>query len=274
MEKINYMKNFKKSKNIGILGFGNMGQIIFSLLREELNNNFFIHSLGITKISGAKCLKDAQELFDKSDIVFICIKPQDFYNLPAIKINNSKLILISIMAGVKVKNISRIFGTNKIIRAMPNLALRVRKSVIGWCANEKFINSSELKMIRSIFSKFGESLYFKNESMLDSVTAISGSGPAYVFLFIDALEKAAKKIGFDEKSAREAVIKTIEGSIAYIRNEKNVNLEKLIARVKSKKGTTEAALEEINATNFYSLWQRAIQKAKKRSEELSSYEIK
>lgn len=268
------MKKTQKSKNIGIFGFGNMGQAIFALLKKEPGNNFFIYSLGITKISGAKCLKNTQELFEKSDIVFLCVKPQDFYGLPVIKINNLKLILVSIMAGVKIKNIRRILKADKIVRAMPNLALRVGKSVTGWCANEKFFNSSELKIAGDVFSKFGTGIYFKNESMLDSVTAISGSGPAYVFLFIDALEKAAKKIGFDERNAREAVIGTIEGSLAYLRNEKTAALEDLIARVKSKKGTTEAALNEINATNFYALWQRATQKAKKRSEELSSYEIK
>ena len=251
-----------------------MGQAIFSLLKKEPNIKFIIHSLGIEKVSGAKCTKNIQELFDKSDIVFLCIKPQDFYNLPVLKIDSQKLILVSIMAGVKIKNIQRIFGARKIVRAMPNIALQVGKAVVGWCADKKCLKPSDLKIVENIFSKFGTSLYFESESMLDGITAISGSGPAYVFLFIDVLEKAAKKIGFDEKSAREAVIGTIEGSLAYIKKEKNTNLEELIARVKSKKGTTEVALDEINITNFYSLWQRATQKAKKRSEELSAYEIK
>lgn len=251
-----------------------MGQAIFSLLKKEPGIKFIIYSLWTEKVSGAKCTKNIQELFDKSNIVFLCVKPQDFYNLPSIKIDNQKLILISIMAGVRIKNIQRVFGARKIVRAMPNIALQVGKSVIGWCADKKCFRSSDLKMVENIFSKFGTSLYFESESMLDSVTAISGSGPAYVFLFIDALEKAAKKIGFDEKGSREAVIGTIEGSIAYLRNEKSANLEKLITRVKSKKGTTEAAFDEINITNFYSLWQRATQKAKKRSEELSAHEIK
>lgn len=263
-----------KSNIIGIIGFGNMGQAIFRLLKKEPGIKFIIHSLGIEKISGAKCTQNIQELFDKSDIAFLCVKPQDFYSLPVMKIDDQKLILISIMAGVRIKNIQRVFSTRKIVRAMPNIALQVGKAVVGWCADKKCFRPSDLKIVENIFSKFGTSLYFESESMLDSITAISGSGPAYVFLFIDALEKAAKKIDFDEKSAREAVIGTIEGSIAYLRNEKNINLEKLIARVKSKKGTTEAALDEINITNFYSLWQRATQKAKKRSEELSAYEIK
>ena len=267
-------KKIIKSNIIGILGFGNMGQAIFGLLRKESDIKFIIHSLGVKKVSGVKCTQNIQELLDKSDIVFLCIKPQDFYNLPVIKIDNQKLILISIMAGVRIKNIQRVFGMRKIVRAMPNIALQVGKSVIGWHADGKSFESFELETIENIFSKFGKSIHVKNESMLDSVTAISGSGPAYVFLFIAALEKAAKKIGFDEKSAREAVIGTIEGSIAYLRNEKSANLEKLIARVKSKKGTTEAAFDEINIINFYSLWQRVTQKAKKRSEELSAYEIK
>ena len=80
------MKKTQKSINIGILGFGNMGQAIFALLKKNSDNSFFIYSLGLTKISGAKCLKNTQELFEKSDIVFLCIKPQDFYNLPTIKI--------------------------------------------------------------------------------------------------------------------------------------------------------------------------------------------
>jgi pyrroline-5-carboxylate reductase len=268
------MATTKQVMNIGIFGFGNMGQAIFALLKNEPGFKLLIHSLGVTKVSGAKCLKTAKELFDQSDIVFLCVKPQDFYNLPKLGSDNRKTIFISIMAGVKIKNIEKVLVTKRIIRTMPNLNLLVGKSVIGWYADKKRFQTNELSTVEKIFSKFGRGVNLKNEPMLNSVTAISGSGPAYVFLFIDALEKAARELGFDEASAKEAVAGTIEGSLAYIESQKGATLPELISRVKSKKGTTEAALNVINPTKFYSLWKRATAKAKKRSEELSSYEIK
>lgn len=267
------MMRKRKIRNVGILGFGNMGKAIFNLLKNDPENIFFVHSLEKIRKKGIKSLSSPHELFECCDIVFLCIKPQDFYTSSYFEPITGDPTVISIMAGVKIESIRKALNAKKIIRAMPNLALQVGHSVTGWYTDNLF-NTSELSGIEKIFAAFGTSIRLDNEDMLNSITAISGSGPAYVFLFIDALEKAAINMGFNKESAKKAVIGTIEGSLLYLERERETSIENLIERVKSKKGTTEAALNAINIEKYYSSWKHATEKARKRSEELSSYEVK
>ncbi|HLN18932.1 MAG TPA: pyrroline-5-carboxylate reductase dimerization domain-containing protein [Patescibacteria group bacterium] len=259
-----------KRKIVGILGFGNMGQAIFSILKKDKNYKLLIHSLGVRKVNGALCLDNIDEFFAKSDIAFLCIKPQDFYQLKRIGIKNKKLIVISIMAGVKKANIMKFINTKKIVRTMPNLALNIGEAVIGWSVNKENFAKNELEIIKKILDRFGHSFFFEKEKMLDEITAISGSGPAYVFLFADALVKSAQSLGFNKKEAYEIVNQTIMGSIKYAQKNNDCGMEELIVRIKSKKGTTEAALNQIDIINFYKVWQKAIKSASDRAKELSN----
>ncbi|PIX11903.1 pyrroline-5-carboxylate reductase [Candidatus Falkowbacteria bacterium CG_4_9_14_3_um_filter_36_9] len=271
------MRNSKKNLNIGILGFGHMGEAIFRLLKKIPNLSFNICSLGVKKITGAVCVESIRELVEKSNPLFLCIKPQEFYSLNRNDFpeKTTDKIIISIMAGVCIKNIKKITGQEKIVRTMPNLPLQVGEGVIGWHANKKIFKRSELKEIETLLLFFGKKLFVKKENAIDSLTAISGSGPAYVFLFAEALIRSAVYFGFTKEQSQQIVLQTIKGSLAYIDSqEKNFNLEKLIAKIKSKKGTTEAALNEIGVKAFYDKWLKATSAAGKRANELSSYEIK
>ncbi len=267
------MANYKKKLNLGIFGFGHMGQAIFRLLLKQykINSklNFFIYSLGVKQVKRATCLSNLEELIKKCDIIFICVKPQDFYALNKTYKAPGKII-VSIMAGVKVAKIKKIFPSSKIIRAMPNLPLLVGQGVIGWRA-EKTINKKELKLIKNIFSAFGYSLIVKTEDELDKITALTGSGPAYVFLFFNALIKSAVALGFSPKIAKPMITKLILGSLEYV-DERNENLVDLINQVKSRGGTTEAALKKIDLNKFYEQWRNAIYQAYLKAKELSSYE--
>lgn len=273
------MKNEKKFK-IGILGFGNMGQAIFSLLKKQSafakNAKFFVCSLGINKLKGAICIKEKEKLLEKCDFIFLCVKPQEFYQMEFPKCFSKKNpVLISIMAGVNIQNIEKITGCRKVVRAMPNLPLQIGKGVTGWYANKKFLEKDELKFIDNIFSYFGKSFFVSSEEKIDAITAISGSGPAYVFLFLNAIIKSAVKLGFSHNQAEEMVSETVLGSTEYFLKVKSgTKIEELISKVKSKRGTTEAALNEINVNNLYKKWESAIRKARARSKEISSYEIK
>lgn len=266
-----------KNLNVGILGFGNMGEAIFRLLKKRPHLSFNIYSLSVKKIIGAACVKSIHKLVEKSDILFLCIKPQDFYllNRNDFPQKTTDKIMISIMAGVRIKNIKRITGQEKIVRTMPNLPLQIGEGVIGWHTNKKIFRKSELKEIEILLSFFGKKFFVKKEDAIDSITAISGSGPAYVFLFVEALIRSAVCLGFTREQSQQIVLQTIIGSLAYIDSqEKNISLEKLIAKVKSKKGTTEAALNKINIKDFYNKWLKATSAARKRAIELSSYEVK
>jgi pyrroline-5-carboxylate reductase len=274
------MKEDKTKLKIGILGFGNMGRAIFQLLERQPSlakkTNFYVCSLGVGRVKRANYLQDKKDLFEKCDLVFLCVKPQEFYQMEFAKyLFDNDPIFISIMAGVKVGNIEKITGCRKIVRAMPNLPLQIGRGFTGWHADKKEFNRNEWKIVERMFSYFGKSLFVSREEKLDAITAISGSGPAYVFLFLDALIKSAVGLGFSKKQAEEMVTETVFGSTEYfLKNRGKTSLKELISMVKSKKGTTEAALNELNVDNFYKKWQSAVQKACARAKEISSYEIK
>ncbi len=267
------MSSKQEKIRIGIFGFGNMGRAIFELLkkRSPLSSptEFFASAQGTPNVKGIKRAKDLKKLAEICDVVFLCIKPQDFYALEPIGSPSVRCIFISIMAGVKIKNIAKSTGSPKIIRAMPNLPLQIGEGVIGWMANGKHLKPSELKLVRNLFDALGYDFQVKNENLLDAVTAISGSGPAYVFLFQKALARSAKNLGLDSKTAEKVAAETIKGSMNYyLRSGKTA--DELIKAVKSKKGTTEAALDELDTEKFIKLWKRATKKAYLRSRELSS----
>jgi pyrroline-5-carboxylate reductase len=261
----------KLKQSIGIFGFGHMGQAIFKLLKTNKkfsNCRFFVCSLGLDKVKGAERTDNLKALAEKSDIIFLCVKPQEFKKIAPEKIGSLKTIIISIMAGVKIDAIRKTIGAKRIIRAMPNLALAAGKSMTGWYADKERLTRSELRTAKIIFDAFGKQIFLKNEKQLNAVTAVSGSGPAYVFLFMDALVNAAMKLGFQRSDALTLVKETIAGSLKYSENEND--LAELVKKVTSKKGTTEAALKSLDVVRFYKQWERAVKKAYERAEELSS----
>jgi len=270
------MNKNKPQTNIGIFGLGNMGQAIFKLLQNSQTGkqlNFYMCSIGLKKIKNAVCLNSLEELIDKSDIIFLCVKPQEFYNLQSLKANSK--IFISIMAGVHLKNINKIVNSGKIIRVMPNLPLQVGHGVIAWYAGTTKLTKNQLSLIKNLFLTFGYSFKVKSENDLNKITAISGSGPAYVFLLIDTLTKAAVNLGFEPKQAAAIVLQLLDGSLKYYISVKNIySPEQLIQMVKSKKGTTEAALNKLGIAKFNRQWQSAISAAYKRAQKISNYEIK
>jgi len=270
------MKHHQKKYNIGILGYGNMGKAILELFQKQSDlkkkANFFVYSLNLKKIKNATKVKNIDELVKNSDIIFLCLKPQDFFKLKAQK--NKKIILISIMAGVSIARIKKVFAGGRVIRTMPNLPLQVGQGLIGWTANKKQFSAAEFNLVKKILSSLGKSIYVNNEKKIDAITAISGSGPAYVFLFINALIKAAKNLGFDKKQSELIVMQTMTGSLSYLQAQDNLEFDQLIKKVASKGGTTEAALKELGVNTFYTQWQKAISQARKRAKQLSAYESK
>jgi pyrroline-5-carboxylate reductase len=141
------------------------------------------------------------------------------------------------------------------------------QGVTGAVAN-KSLNENEQKEADQILSAFGKLVWVKKESDIDSVTAISGSGPAYVFLFAEAMMEAAKKYGFTKEQAKKLVFTTIKGSI-NLAEKSDMELDQLISNVASKGGTTEAALKQFKARNFKKIIVNAADAAKKRSFQLS-----
>lgn len=256
-------------KKIGIFGFGNMGQAIYKMLKEEKKFDFFVCSLDLPKFEGVEIVEDLGSLCQKSDLIFLCVKPQEFYQLEKSGFNFSKkLIIVSIMAGVPIAAIKDFFSTDRIIRTMPNLNMQIGKGVIGCYLDKKIFNVEEFLFLKNILEKFGGLFCVKKEKDLNAITAVSGSGPAYVFLFYKALFEASCGLGFSKRESAEIVTRTIRGSLDYLEYS-GLSADELIKKISSKKGTTEAALKEICPKIFLKTWAKALGAAQKRAEQLS-----
>ena len=206
----------------------------------------------------------------KGDMVLLAIKPQTFVNISVSDYFdniNAKMVL-SIMAGITTRQLKHLIGKDLLyLRAMPNLASSVGKGVTGLYSSSampvRFKNKTQ-KLIEAL----GLVIWLKKEEQFNSLTAISGSGPAYFFLFLLTLKNMAKKMGFSNKLSNDLVLNTADGALEIFKT--NKNLEKLILDVASPGGTTEAALEILmkNKPNLISILNKAILAAKKKSKNL------
>ena len=205
-------------------------------------------------------------------VLILAIKPQVFKNVSAeiiikkLKTNS----VVSIMAGINTKTLkNNLKFPTHIIRAMPNKASEVMMGVT--CIYSKTILTNyKKKLINKLFLPLGKCIWIKKELLMDAVTAISGSGPAYFYLYIYSLIKVAKSLGFKNNLARELVISTATGSLELVKS--NANLLNLIEDVKSPGGTTEAALkilEKKDGENFINILEKAVNAAKNKSLEIS-----
>jgi pyrroline-5-carboxylate reductase len=157
-------------------------------------------------------------------------------------------------------------GHRRLVRTMPNTPALIGAGITGLCADDS-VDLEGREMAERILSAVGRTLWIQDESMMDAVTAISGSGPAYVFYFIEALETAATELGFDEASARMLAIETFVGAAKLAENSTDP-VSVLRERVTSKGGTTEAALKSFTADGIAAAILRGTQAANARGREL------
>lgn len=240
-------------KKIAIIGAGKMGTAI----HEALKGKFDVQLCGRGE-EGIRVCRAAE-------VVIFCVKPQDFdVCAEGMGGDFSKQLVISIMAGVSLKTLMKKTGASAVVRSMPNLPVQIGKGFTAWICTKAV---KEKEFVRSIFASFGEEMEVQNEDRLNEVTALSGSGPGYFFYFCEVLEEKAKEWGFSEEDARKIVRATFAGSAKLLETgEKSAGEWKLA--VKSKGGTTEAALGHLEKNGFGDLMKEAMQAAKKRSQEL------
>lgn len=264
---------------IAVLGAGNMGlSFSKSFLKYELIKSENLHLITrkpekIEKISkefpGAEvsCFQDLKEV--NADLVIIAVKPQDFQFVAeniAFRFNEDQMLL-SIMAGIKIEKIQKYFNHQKVVRAMPNSPTLLGMGITGYTAAEG-ISFADLMQIERFLNSTGRSVYLEDESLLDGVTALSGSGPAYFYYIVDAMIKAGNEMGIDENLSKLFVKQTMLGAYHLINNS-DKNLEELIADVASKGGTTEAALKTFEDNNLKDILKKGILAAENRSRKLS-----
>jgi pyrroline-5-carboxylate reductase len=246
--------------NILIIGGGNMGLTYAqSFLRSHVVNKEQLMILEHLE-DKAKALRalnigtvflDSKDCIKKADIIILAVKPQDSQSLYAqLRPNtNTEQVFLSIMAGVKIKTIQDSLGVTKVIRAMPNLPAQIGQGMTAFTSTDD-VTRLELVMVHNLLATTGKTLFLENEEGIDAVTAISGSGPAYVYYFMDAMMQAAKQMGFSDSEAELLVVQTFTGAVDLY-NKSNFSCLDWIQRVASRGGTTEAALNSFKSNNLH-----------------------
>ncbi len=264
------------NKKIGFIGCGNMGgTIVKGLLKKKLFSKKDVmicdkdkKRLGqLKRQTGVKSVCPSRELVNKADIVVLAVKPKDFdqvLNKIAKAVGTNKLV-ISVAAGISTRHIEYYLGHVPVVRVMPNLAVVVNTGMSALCQG-KFAKSQHLKITEKIFQSIGKTMVVP-ETLMNAVTAVSGSGPAYIFEVMEDMIKGAMKAGISKDMSQELVKQTVLGSAKMVAEGHDAP-SILRDRVTSPGGTTEAALKHMKKHHFAKVLIGAVQKAKKRAKEL------
>ncbi len=201
-------------------------------------------NVGTVYGSPADCL-------EKADLIVLAVKPQDTKALfPVLKpYVDPQQVFLSIMAGVRMDYIREELGITKIIRAMPNLPAQIGMGMTAFTSSDE-VTRIELVTVQNLLNTTGKAIYLDSEELIDSATAISGSGPAYVYYYMNAMIEAAKDLGFSESQAELLVGQTFMGSV-HLENRNALTCKEWIAKVSSKGGTTEAAINVFNENEVH-----------------------
>jgi len=272
------------------IGYGHMAEAIYQRLDKSLFKNIFLIekdddrriSIDKKKYGKTQLLKSLQGIkFCNSDIVILAVKPNQIKSV-CNEINSLMMekkdlpVVISIAAGVTTtsikdyiiqENLSHLQNFLNIYRAMPNLCASNGDSITGLFGSSVSDITNSKNTVSEIFNSVGEILWLKKEADLNIVTAISGSGPAYIFYIMEIMINSAQELGLSEKDAKKLVAMTLIGSGKMGLSIQN--LKDQISKVSSKGGTTEAAIKVFEKENLGLIFNQAIEAAHARSKEIS-----
>ena len=258
-------------KNILILGCGHMGSALLNawLLSKK-------YSLTVVDPRNIKNLKPSVNKFKKVndikkfvkfDFIIFAMRPADLVSaIDSLKEFNfsKRTVIISIVAGKKIKNFeNKLINIKQISRVMPNMPAMIGEG-LNCIVNNRYVSKKNRKQIDQLFQYTGKTIFFKTENQLDMATAVSGSGPGYIFNLIDAMEKAAIKLGFEKGVANKLVIQTFSGSINMLIKNKLIS-EELVKKVATKGGTTEAGLKIMKQNKIHDTFFRVLKASYKKA---------
>ena len=263
-----------------IIGGGNMGQ---SFAKSFINNfitdvqNFAVLEKdpdkyeALKKIGIRHIFETPNEKITEADLIVLAVKPQAFAELASEikKFVSNEQVILSIMAGISIGQIHKYLGVEKIIRAMPNLAAQIGEGMSVFTSSDA-VTRIELVTVQNLLESTGKNLYVANEDLIDAGTAVSGSGPAYVLYFMEAMMQAGVKLGFSVPQAEMLTNQTFKGIVEFFQNSPE-DYRQLIDKISSKGGTTEAAIRFLDDHKTNSLIQEAILKAYQRAKELGKF---
>lgn len=264
-----------KKYEIGFIGAGNMASAII----KGIENNYTTPSIMVSapckehldklKSNVVVTTEDNKEIVKNCKYIVFAIKPNVSKEVFAeiAQLVDENTIFISVMAGVKIQTIKNSLPKAKaIIRVMPNLAAKVKQSLSALA----FYNADEQtkQYAITIFEAIGKAIVV-DEDQMDAVTAVSGSGIAYVYYMIDSMIQSSIKLGFDESSAKEIILQTFLGAISVISQDKQTPIEDMINAVCSKGGTTIEAITSFKTDKLEEIIDRAVVAAYNKSQFLS-----
>ena len=261
--------------NITFIGGGNMAQaLIGGLISRGLPPTRITVSDPVEKVRQLLQEKDVHVTDDniaairEADIVLFAVKPQVLVNVlqPLHGLFQDKLV-ISIVAGAEIATVSKLLGTEKIVRVMPNTPALVQTGAHGLYATEA-VDTANRELASQVLAATGLTLWVNSEAQIDAVTAVSGSGPAYFFYMMESMIRAGKNLGLDEKTATALTLQTALGAAQMAITSANSPAE-LRKNVTSPNGTTQAAIEVFDRGHISQNIQAALAAAKTRSQELA-----
>jgi pyrroline-5-carboxylate reductase len=264
-----------KDIRIGCIGTGNMGNAIVSRLAENYKKeNIFCFDTDKSRLDQLKsslCIQtsdSAKSIADKCDVIILAVKPDIIKSvLLEIKHNLQKKVIISIAAGISTEYITEVSGSQNVIRVMPNTPALIGEGM-SVVSPGKIADDISVKIAEEIFSYLGLVLILQEKHM-DAVTAVSGSGPAYVFTFIQAMIDGGVKSGLPRNEATILAAQTVLGS-AKIVLENNTDPISLRGQVTSPGGTTIEAVHVLERSGFSGIIMDAVEAAKIKSEKLGN----
>ncbi len=265
---------------IGFIGGGNMASaLIGGLIKQgaQAKNMFVADPFDQTRqrlerdlsiICAASIDKLAPHI-ENCDVLLLAVKPQQFKEAASelaivLKSVANKPLCLSVAAGIKTADMAKWLGHQRIIRAMPNTPALIGEGMTGLFA-DAHISPADQSLASSICEAVGKIVWVKSEKQMDDITAISGSGPAYVSAFLESLEKAAIAQGFSQEQARLLAIQTLQGA-AKLAAQSSESPATLRERVTSKGGTTHAALTVLEQEAWAQILMKAVAAASQRSE--------
>ena len=263
---------------IAIIGAGKLGlPICQALLKKRITSTDELvvvqrsseRAQEVRLILGCTVVENDFSPVAEVDVVILGTRPQEFSSVvePLRAVLTEKHVVISVMAGIMLQTLSNSFPqVAKIVRSMPNLPTKIGLGITPYVTTEG-IEDRALAQIQEIFGAFGSYLHLKNEQMINGATAISGSGPGYVFSFLQAFLEGATALGFSPSEASQLIFHTVNGAL-NLWNVEGVEASQLKESMRLKGGTTEAAFRVLEEGRSEELFKKAIKAAFDRSIEL------
>lgn len=266
-----------RGKRIALIGCGVMGEAIAAtLLRGELvtrdqlvgaepyeeRRNLLAERYGITMLAGNA------EAAEGADVVMLTIKPQSLAKVGDDlrgKLRDEQVV-VSILAGATVERLRGALGHQRLVRAMPNTPAQIGQGVTVWLPTVA-VTDEQSEVVAALLGAMGEALRVESEEMVDMATALSATGPAYIFLVMEALIDAGVHMGFPRRIAEDLVLQTMQGSVQFAR-ESGLHPAELRNMVTSPGGTTAAALYQMEKGSLRTVISRAVWAAYQRAVEL------